>query len=124
MWSFTEKTGKWVRSAERGGVDWWRYLNEILYPKLFPFAEALLCYIPNVAVQEDKAPSHASKIQAIHYSVADILRLFWPVNSPDLNMIEPCWAYMKRETTKKGPLTSRTMAERAWMKVYNYFLFF
>jgi len=52
VWSFTEKTGKWVWSAQQGGIDWWRYLNEILYPK----AETLLCYIPNVVVQEDKAP--------------------------------------------------------------------
>ncbi|RPB19950.1 hypothetical protein L211DRAFT_750058, partial [Terfezia boudieri ATCC MYA-4762] len=33
---------------------------------------------------------------------------------PDLNMIEISWAYLKRITTKKGPLTSRMAAEQAW----------
>ena len=32
--------------------------------------------------------------------------MLWPANSPDLNMIEPCWFYMKVETIKKGGITS------------------
>jgi transposase len=43
-------------------------------------------------------------------------RLLWPRNSPDLNMIEPCWPLMKRHTTKKGALTRKPEAERAWFQ--------
>jgi len=44
--------------------------------------------------------------------------MIWPGNSPDLNMIEICWAYLKCITTKKGPLTSRKAAEAAWTKAW------
>ena len=29
------------------------------------------------------------------------MRLLWLPDSPDLNMIEPCWFWMKRQTTKR-----------------------
>lgn len=45
---------------------------------------------------------------------AGVLRLLWPGNSPDLNMIEPCWPWMKRKITKKGPSTTRAEGEKAW----------
>ena len=34
-------------------------------------------------------------------------------------MIEPAWAYLKRVTTKKGPLKTRKKAEEAWKKAWN-----
>lgn len=39
-------------------------------------------------------------------------------NSPDLNMIEPCWAHLKRVTTKHGPQTSKLAAEKAWRQAW------
>ena len=30
--------------------------------------------------------------------------MLWPANSPNLNIIEPCWFYIKVETTKKGAI--------------------
>ncbi len=48
----------------------------------------------------------------------EILRLLWCGNSPDLNMIEPCWIWMKRETTKKGAPRTRKQAEEAWTKCW------
>ena len=39
-------------------------------------------------------------------------------NSPDLNAIEPTWAYLKRETTKKGAPIARSVAEKAWTKAW------
>jgi hypothetical protein len=30
--------------------------------------------------------------------------MLWPANSPDLNIIEPYWFYIKIETTKKGAI--------------------
>ena len=30
--------------------------------------------------------------------------MLWPANSPNLNMIEPCWFYIKVEIIKKGAI--------------------
>ena len=48
----------------------------------------------------------------------DIHHLLWPGNSPDLNMIEPAWGYLKRETTKKGAPRSRSQATERWTKAW------
>lgn len=42
-------------------------------------------------VQEDKTLAHASKNQDEVFQLHDILQLFWPSNSPDINMIKLCW---------------------------------
>ena len=72
----------------------------------------------NILVIEDKAPVYTSKFQEPVFISIDILRLIWCGNSPDLNMIEPCWIWMKRETTKKGALRTRKEAEQAWTKCW------
>ena len=67
-------------------------------------------------VQEDKAPAHKSQYQQEIFDLWEIQRLLWPGNSPDLNAIEPTWFWMKRETTKKGPLTSNKKLKTEWIK--------
>ncbi|EOA86837.1 uncharacterized protein SETTUDRAFT_87293 [Exserohilum turcica Et28A] len=89
QWRWTEKTGKLVRKSG-GGIDWWRYQACVLIPKLIPFAKECLQDRPRT------------------------VRLLWCGNSPDCNCIEPCWFYMKRETTKKGAPQSRAEAVRVW----------
>jgi hypothetical protein len=49
---------------------------------------------------------------------AEVLRLLWPGNSPDLNMIEPCWPWMKRKTTRLETPRSRAAATKAWTKCW------
>jgi hypothetical protein len=69
---------------------------------------------PDTLVQEDNAPSYASRFQEeLVYNLYAVLRLLWPRNSPNLNMIKPCWMWMKRETTKRGALSVRKEAETA-----------
>ena len=46
-WQWTAKNGKIVRSAKNGGIDWWRYQNEVLKPKLVPFAQQLERFLNN-----------------------------------------------------------------------------
>ena len=38
IWKFTKATGKITRESKKGGIDWWRYQQNILLPKLLPFA--------------------------------------------------------------------------------------
>jgi hypothetical protein len=39
------------------------------------------------------------------YIAWDIVKMLWLANSPNLNIIEPYWFYIKVETTKKGAIT-------------------
>ena len=78
----------------KGGIDWWRYQQKIVLPKLLPFAQACAQERETI-VQEDNAASHSQKHYAVYYSAANIVRMLWPANSPDLNIIEPCWAHLK-----------------------------
>ena len=111
QWRWTKETGKAVREGKKGGIDWWRYQQEIL----IPFAQQCKVERPSTVVQEDKAPAHNSKHQNKVFMDADILRIIWCGNSPDLNQIEPCWLWMKRQTTRKGAPKTRKEAERRWV---------
>ena len=73
---------------------------------------------PQTIVQEDKAPSHAHQIQGTVYDLHKMIQLLWAGNSPNLNMIEPCWGHLKQVTTKKGAPKSREEATKAWTKAW------
>lgn len=113
-WKWCRKTGKLTRDATHRGIDWWRYQQKVLIPLLIPFAQECKRDRPNTIVQEDGAPSHRHEAQNAVFELANIARLFWPGNSPDLNMIEPCWPFMKRSTTRKGAPTTFGRAASGW----------
>jgi hypothetical protein len=119
VWKFSQKTGKFVQNAKAGGIDWYRYRRVILLKKLIPFAKECAKERPKTVVQEDNASAHAHPAQAEIYKIFDVQRLLWPGNSPDLNMIKPAWAYLKRVTTKNGPLKTRKEVEGAWKKAWS-----
>lgn len=48
----------------------------------------------------------------------EVLYLLWPGSSPDLNMIEPCWPQMKRQTTRQGAPSTRELLEKAWINCW------
>jgi hypothetical protein len=73
-------------------------------------------------VQEDLAPAYVHHVQAWVHSLYDVQQLLWYPNSPDLNLIEPCWLYMKRFTTRKGAPKSRKEAIEVWEKYWEEIL--
>ena len=107
----TEKTGAFVVKEGKGGINWYRYQEKVLKPLLLPFALQLKKEGP-VIVQEDGASPHSSIYSFAVFKEFIIEKLEWPGNSPDLNAIEPCWFWMKRETTQKGaPLGRKKLEE-------------
>jgi hypothetical protein len=54
----------------------------------------------------------------LEYVTDDVLRLLWPGNSFDLNMIEPCWPWMKRIITRKDASRNRVTAIKTWTKCW------
>ena len=115
-WKFTVETGKIIISGKKGGITWYRYQKKVLIPKLLKFAQECKKDRPQTIDIKDKAPVYASKHQEPVFMTIDILRLLWCRNSPDLNMIEPCWPWMKRQTTQKGAPRTRKEAKKAWTK--------
>ena len=96
--------------------------QQVLVPKLIPFAKEIMKLRgeeEDTLVQEDNAPAHAHHAQADIFSFHEVKRLLWPGNSPDLNMIEPCWPGMKRRTTARGAPRDRKTAKIAWYKAWN-----
>jgi len=112
-WKWDQKHDKMIRK-DKEGIDWYRYQKEILLPKLISFARECMIDRSNTMVQEDKTPAHASHHQDVIFMNASILRLLWPANSPDLNAIEPCWWWMKRQTIRKEASRSRIAMTKAW----------
>ena len=113
-WKWTKANGKLTRGKGKG-IDWYRYQKQVLLPKLIPFAKRCGA---DFQVQEDNAPAHAHRANVTLMNMMDVIRLFWCPNSPDLNMIEPTWFYLKRQTTKYGAPQSRKAAEQAWKKAW------
>ena len=58
VWKFTWQTGKLVRTAKAGGIDWYHYGRVILMGKLLPFAQDCKLSCPSTIVQEDNIPAH------------------------------------------------------------------
>ena len=121
VWKWDAAHGKLERKGQ-GGIDWYRYQNVSLKKKLLPFAQKCKKSRPNTIVVEDGAPSHASKHQTKVFLDVQVFRSFWPGNSPDLNMIELCWPWMKRETIKRGAPRDRTTAKKLWQDVGKNYL--
>jgi hypothetical protein len=90
------------------------YIQIILLPKLLPFVKECMIDRLNIIVQEDKALSHAFKHQKLVFMNVDVLRLSWSSNSSDLNMIEPCWPWMKRHAPR-----SRAAVDKAWPECWH-----
>ena len=117
-WVFNEENGAYVVKPGKGGINWYRYQKLILVEKLFLFAKKYIKDRPNTQVVENNAGPHASKYQAEVYSLFQVMRILWPANSPNLNMIEPCWFWIKKETTRRGPTSSRPKLRARWEKCW------
>ena len=53
---------------------------------------------PPIVFQQDGAPSHTSR-STLSFLAAQRVQVLpnWPANSPDLNLVENCWAWISRQ---------------------------
>lgn len=115
-WRRNETNGLMTRKANsKEEIDWHQYGQHILLPKLVPFALRCMKMFPNTLVQENDAPSHACKHQERLFMNTGVLRLLWPGNSPDLNIIQLCWPWIKRHTTRRGAPSEGEELKNAWI---------
>jgi transposase len=112
-WKWNKAHGKWAREKGKGGIDWWRYRVNVLEPLLIPFAKE-----HGLTIQEDGASCHIHEANQQLIRDSGIPRLDWPGNSPDLNMIEPAWPKMKRDSQTYENWEKKAQLSGIWMKVW------
>ena len=62
--------------------------------------------------QQDSAPCHTSKVMMKWFQDNHVQLLKdWPPNSPDLNVIENCWALMKAKVTAHWPTSEKDLLD-------------
>ncbi len=77
--------------------------------------------------QQDNARVHTTRKVMEFFEKENITVLPWPANSPDLNLIEHVWAYMKRKLDEDpvAPKNKNELWERVqkiWTELLNGFL--
>jgi transposase len=87
-----------------GNIDSQKYIS-ILDANLWP---VLVRHFPgdNYLFQQDNAPVHTSRATSDFIAQSHIKTMSWPAQSPDLNIIENIWLFIKRKLTNR--LTSIT----------------
>ncbi|KAK3339791.1 hypothetical protein B0T25DRAFT_618374 [Lasiosphaeria hispida] len=81
-----------------------------------PSQKSLLTALELILPAESTQGKFQGAFSACHWATLHVISAF--PNSPDLNMIEPAWFYLKRQATKKGTPQSRKETEKAWGRAW------
>lgn len=84
-----------------------RVLNTVF----LPYLQSLQCSPTDYTFMQDGAPCHTSKKSINFINSKNVSILPWAGNSPDLNPIENCWAYLKSKVYSRKNSTIQMLKE-------------
>jgi hypothetical protein len=129
--------GMIVGGKKGPGIFWekeWGNINSASYnTHVLSEIQAFMEANPGLIFMQDNAPSHRSQITARNLQIRQITYIKWPRYSPDLNLIEHVWNWMKnwiqehywqvRYNVSKVPLDQlRQIIWEAWQAVPGSFI--
>ena len=94
IWGCISRFGSGTVTAVNGNINAMKYQN-ILEDHQWPVVAQHFprgCYI----FQDDNAPGHRARSTLTYKTQNHIPSLTWPVKSPELNVIENVWLFIKR----------------------------
>lgn len=106
VWAAISIDGKSELYIVDGMMNATKYVD-VLQTHLFPFLETL--NTENVIFQQDNAPCHKARLTKDFITDKNLETLKWPPYSPDLNLIENVWGWMKNQVQKYLPQTKEEL---------------
>lgn len=98
VWAAISSCGPLALSVNTGGVTAQRYIG-ILQESFLPAVNAF--GLQEWYLQQDNAPAHRAIVTQNFLAENNVQVLDWPALSPDLNIIERVWAYLKKVVEKR-----------------------
>ena len=98
IWGCICYNGVGTQTAVEGNINSARYidiLDKNLWPAVFWYFEG-----KEYLFKDDNSPVHRAHAVDNYKDQDEVTSMEWPAESPDLNIIENIWPYMKREPKK------------------------
>lgn len=91
----------WPLPARGRAADFMAFMEEDVLPFISVVMES------GFILQQDNAPVHVAAESRRRFEALGVELLPWPARSPDLNIIENCWAYLSERVYDGPQYTSR-----------------
>ena len=123
VWGAISQNGCLAIKVDTGSLNAQNYIN-VLTTSLIPaaneaFGNGIWFF------QQDNAPAHSAVVTQNFFAQNNIQLIQWPAKSPDLNIIEHIWAFMKNKVERREPKTLQELRDfihNSWNEITPQFI--